>query len=676
MFVLAPPVTQAAELAAGATLEPFPIWGDEESIAITEASRTDLGERRASSETIATTPHASAEDLLRLVPGLLVSRHGAEGKGRQFFLRGFDAVHGADVELTVDGIPWNEPSNIHGQGYLDLGTVIPEVVTGLVAERGSFRLDQGPFATAGSIRFELGIAPERRGTRLDYEIGSTNRHRVLLSAATRQGSSFFVAEGLRDDGFGTNRATRRVATIGRAALIDVSGHRLVLTGGGHVARFGEPGTLPLAHFENRGAGFYDSLSPDTDGLSARGFLGLRWTRTPASARDAATSALVYLQARRLRLEENFTGFLLDAERGDRVAQAHDFVATGLRLADERPLIKDGVARLITGLDLGLDSIEQHEDRIDASHTAFARNRALDARLFTAGAHAGLSWQAAGVLGIDAGLRLAAFGFQSLGPDGAARSDFVPLVVSPRTTVTFFALPELSLIAAYGNGVRPPEARAAVGAATPGATPAEAVGEARASVSTDLEAGLRWRPDSTWELGVGGFAIYLSREQIFDHLSATTLERGATRRAGLELDVGFRPTRWLELRLDATAVDARFSASGEPVPGAPPIFASFEAHVNDLHGISGGLRAFALGPRPLAHGARAAALVSIDAMARYRRSFWEVSLAIDNVLGSQLREGEFNYASHFDRGVPRSALPRLHFAAGPPRIFRIGIGITH
>ena len=36
----------------------------------------------------------SADDLLRMVPGVLLSQHGAEGKGQQIFLRGFDAAHG------------------------------------------------------------------------------------------------------------------------------------------------------------------------------------------------------------------------------------------------------------------------------------------------------------------------------------------------------------------------------------------------------------------------------------------------------------------------------------------------------------------------------------------------------------------------------------------------------
>src|SRR5690606_19656571 len=66
-------------------------------------------------------PLRTAEDALRLVSGLTLVQHGSEGKGQQFFLRGFDAEHGAGLELRVEGMPLNEWSNVHALGYLDLG---------------------------------------------------------------------------------------------------------------------------------------------------------------------------------------------------------------------------------------------------------------------------------------------------------------------------------------------------------------------------------------------------------------------------------------------------------------------------------------------------------------------------------------------------------------------------
>src|SRR5690606_30277894 len=104
---------------------------------------------------IAAAPRRNAEEILRSAPGRTLVQHGSEGKGHQFFLRGFDAEHGADLEIRVDGIPINEWSNIHGQGYVDLGFVIPEVVDSVEVVKGPFSLEQGAFATAGSVHYRL-----------------------------------------------------------------------------------------------------------------------------------------------------------------------------------------------------------------------------------------------------------------------------------------------------------------------------------------------------------------------------------------------------------------------------------------------------------------------------------------------------------------------------------------
>ncbi|RMD97968.1 MAG: TonB-dependent receptor, partial [Calditrichaeota bacterium] len=73
-------------------------------------------------------PHRSAQDMLRLAPGLFIAQHAGGGKAEQIFLRGFDADHGTDVAIFTDGMPVNMVSHGHGQGYADLHFLIPEIV--------------------------------------------------------------------------------------------------------------------------------------------------------------------------------------------------------------------------------------------------------------------------------------------------------------------------------------------------------------------------------------------------------------------------------------------------------------------------------------------------------------------------------------------------------------------
>ncbi|HEX8951669.1 MAG TPA: TonB-dependent receptor, partial [Polyangia bacterium] len=96
-------------------------------------------------------PKSSPNDLLRVVPGLVTAQHQGGGKADQIFLRGFDADHGTDVAIYLDGVPINLPSHAHGQGYADLHFLIPEAIERIDVIKGPYDARWGDFATAGAI---------------------------------------------------------------------------------------------------------------------------------------------------------------------------------------------------------------------------------------------------------------------------------------------------------------------------------------------------------------------------------------------------------------------------------------------------------------------------------------------------------------------------------------------
>ena len=79
-------------------------------------------------DVLAAAPRREGADLLLSVPGVFAARAEGMAVGHRINLRGFDADHGQDIELSVGGLPINLPSHIHGQGYADLGFLIPEAV--------------------------------------------------------------------------------------------------------------------------------------------------------------------------------------------------------------------------------------------------------------------------------------------------------------------------------------------------------------------------------------------------------------------------------------------------------------------------------------------------------------------------------------------------------------------
>jgi len=90
-------------------------------------------------------------EVLEATPGLIASHHSGEGKANQFYLRGFNLDHGTDVRTTIDGIPVNERSHAHGQGWTELNFLIPELVNLLEYRKGPFYAAEGDSASAGAV---------------------------------------------------------------------------------------------------------------------------------------------------------------------------------------------------------------------------------------------------------------------------------------------------------------------------------------------------------------------------------------------------------------------------------------------------------------------------------------------------------------------------------------------
>jgi outer membrane receptor protein involved in Fe transport len=95
-------------------------------------------------------PMLRVAELLEAVPGMIAAQHSGSGKANQYFLRGFNLDHGTDFTTYVDGMPWNMRSHGHGQGYLDVNGLIPEVVDRIDYRKGPYRADGGDFALAGA----------------------------------------------------------------------------------------------------------------------------------------------------------------------------------------------------------------------------------------------------------------------------------------------------------------------------------------------------------------------------------------------------------------------------------------------------------------------------------------------------------------------------------------------
>ena len=98
-------------------------------------------------------PLSRVGELVENVPGVIATQHSGTGKANQYFLRGFNLDHGTDFAGFVDGVPVNMRTHGHGQGYLDLNFLIPELVQRIDYRKGPYFADVGDFSAAGTVKF-------------------------------------------------------------------------------------------------------------------------------------------------------------------------------------------------------------------------------------------------------------------------------------------------------------------------------------------------------------------------------------------------------------------------------------------------------------------------------------------------------------------------------------------
>ena len=668
-----------------------------------------------SRDVLAAAPRQEGAEVLRSVPGLYVARAEGGAIGHRYMLRGFDADHGQDLELSVGGLPINIPSHLHGQGYADLGFLIAESVESLQVKEGVYDPRQGDFAVAGSIDVQLGV--ERRGLRVSSALGSFDAFRqlVLWAPPDVADGTFGAAQYSRSDGFGNNRRGQTASAIVQSVFGESESWRYRVLGILYGARSELAGVLRADDVAARSVGFYDVYPYATaraqNGFSARLLTGLFADHQGPSG-DAAEFGL-WAGLDDFRLQQNFTGFIqrsqtLDnvAGRGDLIEQQDRTRSLGVsgryRSAPYRP-----TPSLRGTLELGLagrlDESDQAQNLLDASVRSQTWDRRVDASILGAdlGLWGDLEAQFARSVHLRAGLRADALYYdvsdrlgnfapltrpQDTYIVGFRRSAF-GLVWGPRASAELRPVDGLSLRAAYGEGYRSPQARTLDdGEQTP-------FSKVR---SVDLGARLAW--DERYELTFATYYTQLSDDVAFDAEDGRLERIGQTRRVGAVLDARARPLDGLVAALSITFVDAELLEpppptpeepeppfrAGQNLPFVPPVVVRLDLGARSLELGSAGARSLEgragagfsfLSSRPLPFGQFADPVALLDTAAGLAWGPLDLVVELFNVLDARYAASELYFASSWDPQSARTRVPVRHLAAGAPFTWLVTLGLT-
>jgi hypothetical protein len=239
------------------------------------------------------------------------------------------------------------------------------------------------------------------------------------------------------------------------------------------------------------------------------------------------------------------------------------------------------------------------------------------------------------------------------------------VLASKLAARLFPDEKVSGFLNYGRGYRSPDARAAGDG-----------GRAPVALADSFEVGATASPADWLGLRAAGFATLVTDEIVFDHVAARYVATGSTRRLGVDAGASVRPIPLLRIDADVTWADGVYAATGEAIPYAPRLLVVGGAYAERLPlgpvVLTAGLRGVVLGPRPLPGGFTSHTTATADLTSTVTRGPWGLSLEVDNLLGTQWRDGEFVFPSRWDPDDPLADLPVRHFTAGTPTTARLSL----
>jgi len=580
-----------------------PLIATAQQIVVTGQRRALLGSATTSSQGIVDqielqlTPAYRAGQLLETVPGLVATVHSGEGKANQYLLRGFNLDHGTDLATFIDGMPVNERTHAHGQGYTDLNFMIPDLVTGITYTKGPYYAAEGDFASVGSVR--LGYANDT-DTELAVTAGTLGFQRLLATGShpLGGGNALGAVELQHYDGPWDHSDNQRKANaVLRYSQGDVD-RGFSLTGmyyrGLWNATTDQPErAMSASYMQSIGAtpiGRFGTLDP-SDGGDAQRFSLSAQDHMPLGAGHLSFNA--YAINNRLTLWNNFTHFLEDPVNGDQHAQTEARGTYGGAVSYDLP---SELAGLNNDFVIGADT------RYDDVHVSLHHTKA---RMFLAsveddqvsetsvGGYAQATTHWTDWLRTIMGVRE---DYVTASDKGTNAGDVSQALFQPKGSLIIRPWENFEFYISAGRGYHTDDVR--------GAT--QAAGAPLIARSTGEEIGLRANPAPNFTTTLTLFQIDFQSEITYDPDVGEDEAGPASRRYGAELNLTYYPLHWLEFYGSIAATHARFKTPdddgfghvGRFIADAPDAIGQFGIYVRNLTHWSGALELRYLGKHPL------------------------------------------------------------------------------
>jgi outer membrane receptor protein involved in Fe transport len=651
-------------------------------VEVTAAPGLLLEEASAASEgtvtqrEIVSRPSIRPADVLELVPGVIVTQHSGAGKANQYFLRGFNLDHGTDFSARVAGMPVNMPSHAHGQGYLDLNFMIPELVRRMDYRKGPYYADVGDFSSAGSVFIDYFRVMPQNFAQLEY--GSYGYRRALAAASPQLGPGNLLLAGelFHDDGpWEVPQDYRKLNGVASYSVGNVS-NGWSITAMGYSGKWTATDQVPLRALQSGLVGRFGTLDASDGGRTSRYSLSGQWTRSDATS---ATSANAYFIDYSLDLWSNFTYFLNDPVNGDQFQQSDRRKIGGLDLAQRWQGRWNAIEfENAVGFSGRYDRINPVSLSLTKERQRLAVVREDDVNQYSLGLWAQNDTHWTDWARTVLGARAEQFRFDvasSLPENSGAESAYKIL---PKATLVLGPWSRTELYANWGQGYHSNDARGVLTRVNPDPRdpgflqPVDPV--TPLAKTTGYELGLRSAPGGGFQTTLALWRLDISSELLFVGDAGTTEPSRPSRREGVEWYAYWAANPWLAFDLLYAYTKARFTdgdPAGDRVPGAIEQAANGGVTVFPWHGVFGSLRFRYFGARPLVedNSVRSSSSTLWNLRAGYAfDKTWQVALDVINLFDAKVSDIDYFYESR----LPWEAAPvaDIHTHPAIPRTYRL------
>ncbi|MBQ0730112.1 MAG: TonB-dependent receptor [Oleispira antarctica] len=534
-------------------------------------------------EQIAQRPISRAGEILETVPGLIVTQHSGEGKANQYFLRGFNLDHGTDMATFIDGMPVNNRTHAHGQGYTDINFIIPEMIESLDYSKGPYYGKEGDFANAGAVRMHSKSSMD--DTLIKIGFGQFGYQRVLLAGGTNDlfsdGDRFIAAlDTTRYDGpWDVAQEQEKYSAMAKYTFGNA-------VNGGNISFMGFDNTwtatdqVPQRYIDN-GGDRYDSLDDTTGGDTHRYSISYEgWHDIAGKSLQSNVYAVDY----GLDLFSNYT-YAIDPVNGDQIRQYDERkIIGGSLLFDVLPTAKGE-------WQLGMDV--RHDNIGDVSLSATTKRDVREVLIRHKVEETGLglflqnnhNWT--NNFRTQIGARIDYLQADVENRLTGEKSDANDSMVSPKFNAIYSATETTHIFFNYGQGYHSNDAR--------GFSEGSRATNGKADVfarSEGADIGVQSQLTDTLQLAASLWWLTLDSELVFVGDNGETEASDKSERKGVEASIFWQPQSWLIIDSDVALSQARLQPSGQSdqyIPGAIERVFSLGVAVHDFGQWDAGLR---------------------------------------------------------------------------------------